>query len=509
MAFSRNGWRNLPLLGVAGLAGLTATGCLVGPAYKRPTAPVPPAFSEAAAAPAPGAGEWKPAEPQDAAHRGDWWTVFADPELDSLEAQVSVSNQTLAQAEAQLQGARAVARGARADLYPTIGVGPSVSRSASRSNGFTSSGKPATLNNYQLTGDLAYEVDLWGKIRRGLESSVENAQASAADVETVRLSLHAEMAVDYFLLRGVDTERQLLATNVEEYQRALDLTIRRHDAGVVSGVDVAQAETQLETTRADYTELGIQRAQLEHAIAILAGKPPSELTVAVAELKVAPPIVPADLPSGLLERRPDIASAERRVASANAQIGVAQAAFFPSLLINATGGWSGGTLSKFFSAPNLFWSLGAALAQTIFEGGKRIANKDQAIAGYEASVAVYRQTVLTSLQDVEDNLAALRILAEESGQQARAVSAAQRAVQMAQSRYEGGVTTYLEVVTAQAAALTNERTAVDLATRRMTSSVGLIKALGGGWNADELPTPSEILSRQPIDEASAAQVSTP
>jgi NodT family efflux transporter outer membrane factor (OMF) lipoprotein len=506
MAFSTIGWRRtLPTLGLAGLAGLTGTACMVGPDYKRPTAPVPPAYREAAPPPLAGAQEWKPAEPNDTGQRGDWWKVFQDAQLDALEQQVSVSNQTLALAEAQLRGARAVARGARADLFPTIGVAPSISRGRNVSNGTAQSIGPITTTTYQLVGDATYEVDVWGKIRRGLESSVGAAQASAADVETVRLSLHAELAVDYFLLRGVDTERQILASNVEEYTKALDLTVRRHDAGVVSGVDVAQAETQLETTRAQWTELGIQRAQLEHAIAILAGQPPSGVTVTVAELRVAPPEVPMELPSELLERRPDIAAAERRIASANAQIGVAQSAFFPSLLLNATGGWSGSTLSKFFSAPNLFWSLGAALAQTIFEGGKRIATKDQAIAAYDASVATYRETVLTSFQDVEDNLVALRILAEESEQQARAVAAARRAVEMAQSRYEGGVTTYLEVVTAQAAALASERTAVDLSTRRMTSSVGLIKALGGGWNAQELPSPGEILSRQPIDEAASAK----
>ena len=272
----------------------------------------------------------------------------------------------------------------------------------------------------------------------------------------------------------------------------------------MSGVDVAQARTILESTRAQLTELAITRAQLEHAIAILVGKPPADLSIAQAETAPIPPTVPEELPSQLLERRPDIAGAERLVAASNAQIGVAQAAFFPNLLLNATGGWSTGSLSRFFSAPNLFWSLGAALAQTIFEGGKRIAAKDQAIANYDAAVAAYRQSVLTSLEDVEDNLASLRLLAEETEQQARAAEAAERAVTLSRDRYEGGITIYLEVVTAQAAALSNERAVVQLQTRRMTSSVGLIKALGGGWSATELPTPDEVLSKASSPAAASA-----
>lgn len=492
MTTRRHGLLALPMAAILA----TSAACMVGPDYKRPEAPVPPAYRETAPPPAPGAEEWKTAQPADTASRGDWWTVFGDRELDALEARVDSANQTLAQAEANYRLASAVARGARSDLFPTLGVAASVSRAQSVTGRVTTPGtKPLIANTYQLSGGVVgYEVDLWGRIRRNLESNVGAAQASAADLQSVRLSLHAELAVDYLLLRGVDREVSLLASNVDAYAKALDLTIRRHDAGVVSGVDVAQAETQLETTRAQMTELGIQRAELEHAIAVLTGRPPADLAIAAAVLPTTPPEIPAELPSTLLERRPDIASAERQVAAANARIGVAQAGFFPNLILNATGGWSGSSLSKFFSAPNLFWSLGAALAQTIFDGGKRLATKQQAVAGYDAAVAAYRQSVLSSFQEVEDNLASLRILAEESAQQARAVAAAQRTVAMARSRYEGGVTTYLEVVTAQAAELTNERTAVDLDTRRMTASVGLIRALGGGWNASELPSPTEVLS---------------
>ena len=484
-----------------GLAGLMTTACMVGPNYERPPAPVPPAYKEPAPTASPQSGDWTPAQPGDVGARGQWWQTFGDTELDALEEQVSVSNQTIAQAEAQYRSARAVARGARADLFPTLSVAPSVSRSKAATNNFTPNLVAPTINTYQLAGDVTYEVDVWGRIRRNLESTVGAAQASAADLETIRLSLHAELATDYFALRGVDSERQLLAASVEEYEKALQLTTRRHDEGVVSGVDVAQAQTILEATRADLTELALTRAQLEHAIAILVGKPPAEVSIAPVVVPLVPPSIPLEMPSQLLERRPDIAAAERIVAAQNAQIGVAQAAFFPNLLINATGGWSTGSLSRFFSAPNLFWSLGAALAQTIFEGGKRIAAKEQAIANYDASVAAYRQSVLTSFQDVENNLAALRLLAEEAEQQARAAQAAERAVSLSRDRYEGGITIYLEVVTAQTAALSNERAVVQLQTRRMTSSVGLIKALGGGWSASELPTPGDVLSSKSAEPA--------
>jgi len=495
--------RGVPLL----VVGAFSAACAVGPRYKRPSAPAPPSYKEQAPAPST-AGEWKPAEPGDHRARGPWWEVFGDPQLNALEERVSVSNQTIAQAEAQFRGARAVARGARADLLPTVGVTPSVTRSRFSSGRAGIPNATATIaTSYELSGDASYEVDVWGRIRRNLESAVESAQATAADLESVRLSMHAELAADYFLLRGLDSQRQLLESNVEAYEKALQLTVNRHNQGVVSGVDVAQAETQLETTRAQLTELSIARAQFEHAIAVLTGVPPAELAIARAPVAPAPPAVPPELPSALLERRPDIAAAERRVASANAQIGVAVAGFFPRLLLTATGGWQSTSLTKFFSAPNLFWSLGAALAETIFQGGKRIAAREQAVAAYDAAVAGYRQSVLASFQDVEDNLATLRLLAEESDQQSRAVAAAERSLTLARSRYEGGITTYLEVVTAQAIALADERVAVDLQTRRLTSSIGLIRALGGGWSASELPPPGGILwDRAPAPAQPAAPV---
>ncbi|HEX5854173.1 MAG TPA: efflux transporter outer membrane subunit [Thermoanaerobaculia bacterium] len=462
---------------------LLLSGCAVGPNYKRPTAPVPAAYKEAqppAGDTAAAMAQWKPAEPRDDASRGKWWELFEDPDLNALEEQVNVSNQNIAQAEAQFRGARAAVRGARADFFPTV----TASASATRSKGTTA--PAATTTVYALPVDLSYEVDVWGRVRRGVEASVAGAQASAADLETVRLTMHTELALDYFELRGIDTQRQLLDANVAAYDKALQMTMNRFNQGVVSGVDVAQAQTLLETTRAQATDLGVSRAQLEHAIATLIGKAPADFTFKPAPGLAGPPVIPVTMPSELLERRPDIAAAERRAAAANAQIGVATSAFFPSLLLSATGGYQSSKLADWFSLPSRFWSIGPALVTTIFDGGKRRAGVEQAQASYDAAVAVYRLDVLTSFQQVEDNLATLRILAEEATQQAAAVTAAERSLAIARNRYLAGTTTYLEVVTAQAIALSNERTAVDIQTRRMTAAVNLIKALGGGWRASDL-----------------------
>ena len=481
----------------AAAAVLFAAGCAVGPNYRRPSAPVPSAFKELAPTPTPaavaGQAEWKPATPRDEGLRGRWWEIFGDPELAALEEQVNVSNQNVARAEAVFRGARAAARGARADFFPTVGATASVTRSNSGAARSVSAG---TTTQYQVSADLSWELDVFGRIRRNVESNVEAAQASAADLEAVRLALQAELAVDYFLLHGLDAQKQLLDSNVAAYQTALQLTINRFNQGIVSGVDVAQAQTQLETTRAQATDLSITRAQLEHAIAILTGKPPAELTIAAVPITVTPPAIPVALPSELLERRPDVAAAERRVAAANAGIGVAVAGFFPRLLLAASGGYGSSTLSKLFSVPNRFWSLGPSLLETIFDGGKRRAAKEQAEAAYDESVATYRESVLAAFQAVEDNLAAQRILDVEAGQLADAVAAAERSLTIARNRYNGGVTTYLEVITAQSAALANERAAVDILTRRMTASVNLVAALGGGWNASDLPNGFEVLSRR-------------
>jgi NodT family efflux transporter outer membrane factor (OMF) lipoprotein len=469
------------------LALLTAA-CAVGPDYKRPSAPVPAAFKEQ---PPPGnmaaaENKWKPAEPRDDAHRGRWWEVFADPQLNALEDQVNISNQNIAQAEAQFRGARAAVRGARSDFYPTVTATASATRSQP-SAGSTAVVRSGTTNVYSLAGDLSWEVDVFGRVRRNVEGSVANAQASAADLESVRLTMQAELALDYFELRGLDSQKALLDTNIAALDKALGMTVNRFNQGVVSGVDVAQAQTQLETTRAQATDLRIRRAQLEHAIATLTGKPPSDLTIAPSVGVAPPPDVPPALPSDLLERRPDIAGSERRVAAANAQVGVATAAFFPRLLLAATGGYESTKLADWFSLPSRFWSIGPSVIASIFDGGKRRAATEQARAAHEAAVAVYRLNVLTSFQEVEDNLAALRILAEESEQLAQAVSAAERSLAIARNRYLAGTTTYLEVVTAQTVAIANELSAVDIQVRRMTASVNLIKALGGGWSAADLP----------------------
>ena len=479
---------------------LVLCGCAVGPNYARPSAPVPPAFKEP---PPPGQRpeDWKAAEPGDHAARGKWWEIFGDPDLDALEQQVEEANQDLARAEAAYRAARAVARGARADLFPTVTGSVAVTRAhgsgrasaASPASGGT--GQSATTTVYQVPFDLSWEADVFGRIRRNLEANVAGAQASAADLEAVRLSLHAELAADWFQLHGLDAQKQLLDTEVAGDTRALQLTRNRHDQGVVSGVDVAQAETQLETTRVQATDVQIARAQLEHAIAILVGQPPAGLSIPPAPIGHPPPAIPLELPSELLERRPDVAAAERRVAAANAQVGVATAAFFPRFLLSASAGFQSGTLAGLFSLPNRFWSIGPSIVETLFTGGKRRAAVEQARASYDAAVAEYRQGVLGAFQEVEDGLAATRILAEEADQEAVAVAAAERLLALARNRYQGGITTYLEVVTAQNAALANERAAVDLLTRRMTASVGLVKALGGGWDASTLRARGAVLSR--------------
>jgi NodT family efflux transporter outer membrane factor (OMF) lipoprotein len=490
---------------------LLSAACAVGPNYQRPSAPVPAAYKEERP-PADAAAEaqWKPAEPRDDASRGKWWELFEDPDLNALEEQIDVSNQNIAQAEAQFRGARAAVRGARADFFPTVTASASVTRSkasTNRSTSFSAASSGRTITDYQLPLDLTYEADVWGRVRRNVESSIAGAQASAADLETVRLTMHAELALDYFELRGIDTQKQLLDSSVAAYEKALQMTMNRFNQGVVSGVDVAQAQTLLETTRAQATDLGVSRAQLEHAIATLIGKPPADFTFRPAPGLPAPPAIPVSLPSELLERRPDIAAAERRAAAANAQIGVATSAFFPRLLLAATGGYESSKLADWFSLPSRFWSIGPSLVATLFDGGKRRAGVEQARASYDAAVAVYRLDVLTSFQQVEDNLAALRILSEEAAQQAAAVAAAERSLTIARNRYLAGTTTYLEVVTAQTVALANERTAVEIQIRRMTAAVNLIKALGGGWRASDLPYGGAVTASAPPD--TAGRPSTP
>ncbi|HVP90165.1 MAG TPA: efflux transporter outer membrane subunit [Terriglobales bacterium] len=470
---------------------LAAGACMVGPAYRRPAAPVPQGYKEMPAEGAAAGLTWKAAQPGDMARRTPWWEAFGDPGLNALVERVDISNQTIALAEAQYRAARAAVAGVRSSLFPSVGVGASATRSSGVSTASPGPGQAApAFTGYEVAVDLGWEIDLFGRVRRSVQAGVASALASAADLESVRLTVQAEAAADYFLLRGVDAEIELLKRTVEGYRTQYELTQNRFRQGVASGIDVAQAKTQMASIEAEAADLRITRAQLEHALAVLAGSAPQEFALAAAPAAVAPPAVPVGLPSELLERRPDIAAAERRVAAANARIGVAVAGFFPTLSLSGLGGYQGSPLSSLFSLPARVWSLGASLAETVFNGGQRRSTYLQARAAYDGTVAEYRQTVLTALEQVEDNLAALRLLAEEARYQTEAVSEAERTLKLANNRYINGVTSYLEVVTAQNTALANELQAVGLLTRQLTASVNLIKALGGGWRVSDLSAPA-------------------
>ncbi len=472
------GRRPLIVLGTAGLL-LLANACMVGPKYRRPAGPAPVAFKEA-----PPAG-WKEAQPDDGALRGKWWEIYHDPRLNALEEQVAISNQNVLAAEAQYQAAKASVRVARADQFPTVIAAPSATRSGTGASG--------ARGLYTLPIDLvAYQVDIWGAIRRGVAASSAVAQASAAQLENARLLYQAELAADYFQIQGLDASRQLLDATVKSYEQYVQLTQNRFDGGVASKGDVALAQTQLETVRAQLVELGVQRAQFEHAIAVLTGKPPSDLSIPAIPNQAPPPVSTIGIPSALLERRPDVAAAERQVAFANEQIGIATAALYPSLSIGAAAGFETSVLGDLLTWPSRFWSVGPQLAQTLFDTGRRRAQIKVTQAAYDATAADYRQTVLTALQQVEDSLAQLRILAEEALITDRAVAAAQQSLDISTIQYRGGLANYLLVITAQASALQNQRTAVDLLTRRMVASVSLIQALGGGWDASQLPSSQDV-----------------
>ena len=459
---------------------LLLAGCTVGPDYRRPAAEVPATYKEVR--------NWKRAQPNDQNIGGNWWELFQDPQLNALEQQVNVSNQNLKAAEAQYTQARALVRYYRADYFPTLDGGASATRNKISSNRPPSlSTNGATYNDFQIPFELSYEVDVWGRVRRNVESYRDQAQASAADLASVNLSMHAQLALDYFQARTLDAEEQLLNSTVTQYEQALELIESRFAGGLASDLEVQQARTQLETTRAQAIDVGVTRAQYEHAVAILIGEPPADFSLAALPLTAPPPTIPAGLPSELLERRPDIAAAERRMAAANAQIGVAKAAYYPTISLGATGGFESGVISTLISGPSGLWSVGGSAITPIFDAGRRRANVDQAMAAYDQSVANYRETVLTGFQQVEDNLAALRILENEAQIQEEAVVAARKYLELANTRYRGGVTSYLEVTTAQSAALSDEVTAVNILGRRMVDTVTLVQALGGGWNSSELP----------------------
>jgi NodT family efflux transporter outer membrane factor (OMF) lipoprotein len=465
----------------AALAAVLTAGCMVGPNYVRPSAPVPANYKENA--------NFALAQPSAAMAKGKWWEIYNDPQLNSLEEQISVSNLTLAAAQARFEQARAAVRISRSGLYPTASGSLSVPRSrVSQNRPLASSSSADTYYDFTIPVDASYEADVWGRVRRSVEASRSEAQASAADLATVGLSVHAELALDYFALRGLDAQEQLLDSTVISYQKALELTQARYRGGLASAVDVAQARTQLETTRAEAVDVRVQRAEFEHAIAVLTGKPPAEFNLAPFPLTTPPPSIPVGLPSELLERRPDIAAAERRVEEANANMGVARAAYFPAVALSVGGGFESTSIATLLQGPSGFWSLAGQAAEVLFDGGLRRGVSEQAKSAYDEVVDDYRQTILSAFEEVEDNLAALGILQEEAQIQRDAVEAAQRSLSLSETRYRGGVTNYLEVTTAQSAALANEVAAVNLLSRRLSASVLLVKAIGGGWNTSQLPS---------------------
>ncbi len=474
---------------ICALSMLILAGCTVGPNYKRPAAEVPPVYKEV--------GDWKPAQPNDQKLDGNWWEIFQDSQLNTLEAQVNVSNQNLKAAEAQYTQARALVRYQRADYFPTITAGASANR-----NQYSKNRQPhspqfngVSFTDLQIPFELSYQIDIWGRVRRTVESYREQAQASAADLAGVNLSMHAQLALDYFQARTLDAEEQLLDSTVTQYEQALQLIENRFAGGLASDLEVEQARTQLETTRAQAIDVGVARAQYEHAVAVLVGKPPASFSLAPLPLTAPPPPIPVGLPSDLLERRPDIAAAERLMASANAQIGVAKAAYYPLVNLAAAGGFESGSITTLISGPSILWSAGPSAVFTLLDFGRRRAASDQAIAAYDQAVANYRQTVLTGFQQVEDNVAALRILEHEAQVQNTAVAAAEKYLELANTRYVGGVTSYLEVTTAESAALSDEVTAVNILGRRMVDAVTLVQALGGGWDRSSLPARPECCGK--------------
>jgi len=449
--------------------------CSVGPDYVRPAIEKANSFKEAQG--------WKLAQPRDHLPRDKWWTLFNDPGLNQLEEQVEVSSQSLRIAEAQFRQAQALAQAARAGFFPTLSGSVATSRTGTKANnGVANSGHSLSLS-------ASWEADIWGRIARTVESGDASLQASAADLQAARLSIQTTLAQNYFLLRAADEQKTLLERTVTDYRKSLQIVRNQYAAGTATRADIAQAETLLKATQAQAIDIGIQRAQLEHAIALLIGKPPALFMLAPGTLSATLPEISPGMPSELLERRPDIAAAERRVAAANAQIGVAQAAWFPALTLNAAAGFQSASLANWLSAPSRFWSLGPTLAASLLDGGLRQAHSEQALAAYDQSVAAYRQTVLGGLQETEDNLVALRLLADEAQVQDEAVQAAREALRLTTNQYRAGTVGYLNVVTVQVAAYNNERTALTILGRRLSAAVLLIKALGGGWSGFDKPTP--------------------
>lgn len=468
--------------GMAALLALSA--CTVGPDYRRPDAPVPAAYKEEAG--------WRKARPADALDRGAWWSAFRDPVLDGLERQIDISNQNLRAAEAAFRQAEAIVAQARAGFFPTAQINVSAERSRSPGSG-------VIANSFSLAASASWVPDLWGQVRRTVESNVAGAQASAGDLAGVRLAVQSQLAAAYLQLRVADELKRLLDAAVKAYGESLRISQNQYNAGIAAASDVAQARTQLESTRARAIAVGVSRAQLEHAIAVLIGKPPAELTIAV--VASVPPLadIPAGLPSALVERRPDIAAAERRMAAANAQIGVAETAFFPDVTLSADSGTAAARIGKLLSASSRLWSFGSTLVQTVFDAGGRHAQVAQARAVFDETVAAYRQTVLSGFQQVEDQLAALRILAEQARALDSAVASSREAERIIFNQYKAGTVAYTNVVVAQTAALSNAEDALRVQQSRLVAAVALIQALGGGWDASQLPSRGRIESDVPLN----------
>jgi len=469
-------------------------GCVVGPKYNRPTTQAPGTYKEVTPDDLKKMDGWKVAQPQDSALHGKWWETLGDRQLNTLEEQVNVSNQNVAAAFASFMAARALVREARAQYFPTASVGTSIVRQHQPSTGTGTSGG-TTFTEYSLPFDASWTPDLWGRVRNTVRANVANAQASAADLENTRLTAQAELAVDYFQLRGQDALKQLLDSTVVAYEESLKLTKALYETGIDSDEAVAQAETQLEATRALDTNIGILRSQYEHAIALLVGQPASSFSIVVEPLKTPPPAIPFGVPSQLLERRPDIAASERLMAQANAQIGVARAAYFPTVTLGASFGFQSTSGSSWLTWPSRLWSVGPSISELIYDGGLRRASVEQFRAQYDQTVANYRNAVLTAFEQVEDNLSSLRILSQEIQEQDTAIASAQRSLNLATDRYRLGIDPYLNVITAQTTLFSNQQTAVNLRIEQIVDSVQLIEALGGGWDSSTLPTSQQIISR--------------
>jgi NodT family efflux transporter outer membrane factor (OMF) lipoprotein len=465
---------------LTGAAALSA--CMVGPRYNKPEVTAPIEYKESS--------EWKIAQPRDAINRGPWWEVFGDPQLNALVQQVEVSNQTVRVAEARLRQAEALVEQTRAGFLPTVSGSTGATRSRTPNVSGASAASSAPANVYNLALSASWAPDLWGSVRSAVDVNLANAQTSAANLGGVRLLAQAQLAINFFQLRALDSQRQLLENTVAAYQKSLDLTRNRYNAGVAARAEVVLAQTQLRSTQAQLIDVGVQRAQLEHAIAILVGKAPADFALPPAPLALTVPVMPPGLPSELLERRPDIAAAERQMAAANAQIGVAQAAYFPTLTLNGVFGFRANTPQNWLVSPSRLWSVGPALAETLFDGGSRDAVKKQAEAAYDANVATYRQTVLNAFKEVEDNLSALRTLEAEAQTQDEAVQSSRLSTELTLNQYKAGTVNYLNVVTVQAMQHNNEATAVKILGQRLVAAVALVQALGGGWNGlTAAPTP--------------------